>query len=836
MSVCPIDELLASWLDEALDSADQDSVARHVSGCSLCQRRLDSLTAMTHATTSESRGSSVKHDLGDADANGSADSSLISLMSRLRQHPPGDWTLPENGMSASSVIFAGPVSAAAPLGWLNSYQILRELGSGVTGQVFEARDSRLGRLVAVKVLRPQLASQPLARARFEREARAVATIEDQHIVRVFEVGTNESGVPFIVMEFVAGESLDVRLRRERTLAPSVAAEIVRQVGEGLEAAHRRQIVHRDIKPSNVLLDAGQGGAKLADFGLARVAESSESLTQEGLIAGTPAYMSPEQIQRPSDADARSDVYSLGVLLYETLTGERPFRGVMRMVLFQALHEEPVPPRRLNDRIPRDLETICLKAMSREPARRYASAAELVADLQRFLAGQPVLARPLGAFGRTWRWCRRNPKLAFLNGVVATVLIAGAVDLAGNLIPAKSLRHESKLMRQEVEQRKHQSEKQRRLIEQLAQLLVFDAQEALAEMPSPKTPIKAGTKSSSMFEVRRALLNAAIESLSASGADRDELARQTVAVAHNRLGDLARQENDWLNAERSYRTALELIDVTDSEPMPQWSLLFAETLANLGEVVCQRKDFDGAEKALNRARQTASDLARSMAKPSADQTPRPACWELMARCDQGLLEVARLNEASSEAVLTCRRRRIEVLGDLASDTPDKAKWRHELARELLKLADHEWQLDRQLDALRDAQRGWKTLLLELEGSESPSVIRERITVAGQLSNYLIETKSFPQARPILERGLVWSRSLLELSAPEVSDQQSLIRLERNLAFVEAQVGEHEAARRRLAALGLLLNQLLSDRRFAQQPDLVEWTAQQQQQVRSLLNAK
>ncbi len=810
MPDCPIDELLARWLDEALDSVDQESVARHVSGCSMCQRRLDGLTAMTQAAVPESRGS--------------ADSSLLSLMNQLRQHPPGDWTLPDDGTSASSVIFSGSISDTAPLGWLNSYQILRELGSGVTGQVFEARDSRLGRLVAIKVLRPQLASQALARARFEREARAVATIEDQHIVRVFEVGTNESGVPFMVMEFVAGESLDVRLRRERLLAPSVAAEIVRQVGEGLEAAHQRQIVHRDIKPSNVLLDAERGNAKLADFGLARVVESTESLTQEGLIAGTPAYMSPEQIQRPSDVDARSDVYSLGVMLYETLTGERPFRGVMRMILFQALHEDPVPPRRLNDRIPRDLETICLKAMSREPARRYASAAEFVADLQRFLAGQPVLARPLGAFAKTWRWCRRNPKLALLNGVVATVLIAGAVDLAGNLIPANSLRHEGQLMRQEVEQWKQQSEKQRRLIEQLAQLLVFDAQDALAE------------KSSSLLETRRALLNAAIESLSVTGADNDEMARQTVAVAHNRLGDLAWRESDWDSAERSYRAALELIEVTHSESSSERLVLLAETLSNLGEAVCQRKAFDESHSLLSRARQIASDLATSLTKLASDQPLKFAGWELVARCDRGLLEVARLNGASSAEVLACRLRRIEVLGGLARDAHDRAKWRHELALDLLKLADQEWQLDRQADAVRDAQRGWEALPMELDSGESPSIIRERISVAGRLSNYLIETRSFPLARPILEHGLAWNRSLLERSVAEFFDQQSLIRLERNLAYVETQVGEPEAARRRLTELSALLTQLLTDRRFAQQSDSVDWATQQQQEVRSLLKAK
>jgi hypothetical protein len=256
--------------------------------------------------------------------------------------------------------------------------------------------------------------------------------------------------------------------------------------------------------------------------------------------------------------------------------------------------------------------------------------------------------------------------------------------------------------------------------------------------------------------------------------------------------------------------------------------------------------------LRRARQTASLAATrdSAARDSAagnsaagattsspDQSLRWACWELLARCDRGLLDVATLNGADNETVLECRRQRIEVLGELASDARDRDKWRSELSRELLKLADHEWQLDRQSDAVREARRGWEALPEdrpgERHGNDSPSSIRERISVAGQFSNYLIETKSFSQARPTLERGLTWNRSLLQLPVVEFSDQQSLIRLERNLAFVEAQVGENGAARQRLTALGSLLAELLADRRFAQRSDSVDWATRQLQEVRSLL---
>jgi serine/threonine-protein kinase len=311
---------------------------------------------------------------------------------------------------------------------LETYHIVKELGRGAMGVVFQARDERLGHLVAIKVLKPELAALDRARAHFEREGCKAATIKHDHIVAVYCAGNiAEVALPYLVMEYIEGETLRDRLRRQGLLAPREAAEIVRQVALGLAAAHERQVVHRDIKPANILLEQGSGRVKITDFGLARVmADVSVESTPSGSIAGTPAYMSPEQIVPPRGIDARADVYSLGVVLYELLTGERPFRGAPHMVFQQVVHEEPRPPRKLNDRIPRDLETICLKCLGKEPHKRYASAAALAADLRCFLAGEPIRARPVGRLERAWRWCRRKPALASLTAALAVVLIAGLV--------------------------------------------------------------------------------------------------------------------------------------------------------------------------------------------------------------------------------------------------------------------------------------------------------------------------------------------------------------------------------------------------------------------------
>ena len=426
-SGCPDSDRLRQFLESESTGVDDEVIVVHIETCAYCRASLERLAA----------------------------TSGISALSTLRTASPERSDLPylrdlrELDLRHLKDPPTAPPPNQEPLPHIPGYAVYGEVGRGGAGVVYHARHRLLGRQVAIKMLHPSLFSSELDRNRLRAEAEAVARLQHPNIVQLYEIGEADSR-PYLVFEYVAGGTLATFLGG-RPHPPLEAAALVMTLAQAVHAAHLKQIIHRDLKPANILLNcesdavggnrrAATGAVprpgsavdvpKITDFGLAkRLDRTVSGLTQT--LSGTPAYMSPEQI--PAQAgeppatpvSPATDVYALGVILYEMLTGRPPFLGTDWVTtLLQVVRRAPVPPRELQPGTPRDLQTICLKCLEKEPTKRYVTAMELADDVRRFLGHKPIRARPVGLFGRTARWGRRNPIPAgSLAALVGTGLVA-----------------------------------------------------------------------------------------------------------------------------------------------------------------------------------------------------------------------------------------------------------------------------------------------------------------------------------------------------------------------------------------------------------------------------
>jgi Protein kinase domain len=376
---------------------------------------------------------------------------------------------PECAAAGTPSEAVSPARTVPPLSRVPDFEILGELGRGGMGVVYKARHVALGRIVALKVIRAGAHASPEELARFQREAEAAARLSHPNIVQVYQVGASE-GLPYCALEYVEGETLAHHLERG-PLPPREVASLIESLAAAAHLAHSRNIVHRDLKPANILLAASgvaTPGApqtaipKITDFGLARRLDDEVGQTQTGAIVGTPAYMAPEQTsgQRHAVGPA-ADVYALGAILYECLTGRPPFEGKNALeTLDQVRHREPPPPSQVHPKVPRDLETICLKCLRKEPEKRYGSAQELADDLGRFLRGEAVAARPVGLAERLAKWARRRPAVAAL----LIVLLVMGPTVVGLAIAAKLREQDASLARIQSERVAQAEEEQRRIEE------------------------------------------------------------------------------------------------------------------------------------------------------------------------------------------------------------------------------------------------------------------------------------------------------------------------------------------------------------------------------------
>jgi eukaryotic-like serine/threonine-protein kinase len=424
---CPDFGQLLRFLEGPSPGVDDNAIVAHVEGCNVCRVELERLVAGTGLS-----GLSNPRTVHEA----SADLSFLADLKHLDLRHLSDQPAPR-------------ANAEGPLPEIPGYELLSELGRGGAGVVYHARHCTLGRPVAIKMLHHSLFPTETDRRRLRAEAEAVARLQHPNVVQLYETG-EVGGSPYLVLEYVSGGTLESHLGG-RPQPPTAAAALVKTLAQAVHAAHLKQIIHRDLKPANILLQRDAealrrdrrakpgarsgppcefGVPKITDFGLAKQLDRTASgLTQT--LSGTPAYMSPEQIPEragelpPAPITSATDVYALGVIIYEMLTGRPPFLGTDWVTtLLQVVRRAPVPPRELQPSTPRDLQTICLKCLEKEPLKRYATAEELADDLGRFLDDKPISARPVGILGRIGRWGRRNPvPAASLAALAATGIVS-----------------------------------------------------------------------------------------------------------------------------------------------------------------------------------------------------------------------------------------------------------------------------------------------------------------------------------------------------------------------------------------------------------------------------
>jgi serine/threonine protein kinase/WD40 repeat protein len=375
-------------------------------------------------------------------------SPIADEVERLRSQTP---TIPSFAAGESHGV--GPILPIIP-----GYELLGEVGRGGMGVVYKARQTSLHRIVALKMLLQADAVTPETLQRFRTEADALARLQHPNIVTIYDINTFEDR-PYFAMEYISGPSL-ASMIEGRPQDVQGAAWLVEVLARAMQAVHARGIIHRDLKPGNILLaNAGNSDQelgvpllstipKITDFGLAKDQNLRRSITQSGTLMGTPCYMAPEQVRSKKDnVGPSADIYALGAILYEMITGRPPFEGETSAdTVLQLLNDEPVPPSRIRPRLPRDLETICLKCLAKSPGGRYASAHALAEDLRRFLAGEPIQARPSGMFTHFYRWCRRNRMVAALSAVIGFLVIAFAITVG---LYDWRLRQELRKDRQEI---------------------------------------------------------------------------------------------------------------------------------------------------------------------------------------------------------------------------------------------------------------------------------------------------------------------------------------------------------------------------------------------------
>ena len=560
---------------------------------------------------------------------------------------------------------------------IGNYEVLSVLGKGGMGIVYKARHRTLNRIVALKMILHGLHGGSTVIQRFLAEAQSVAALQHPGIVQIFEIAEHQ-GLPYFSLEYVEGEDLHSSLKGQPWGAKP-AAELVATLCDAMQYAHDHQILHRDIKPANILLDA-EKRPKISDFGLAKKLDTGDQVTRDGSVMGTPSYMPPEQARGDTALiSPRSDVYSLGAVLYQMLTGRAPFVSDSMMdTLVQVINRDPVQPRELQPGVPIDLETICVKALQKEPGNRYQSCKELAEDLRRYIRGEPILARPISHWERLTRWCRRNPRIAWPTAVAGFFVIATAgislgawrmsaaqaTVIAQERDDANEQRAEADKQRDEADKQRNEADKQRllanqqqALAEENAELATKQANLALQNIQFVVTdvdtklmqqPGSSGTRIAIMEAVSKkwdeldigmtgGVRGKAIPTLMA--------VRHKIAITFSQLDRIKEADQEFTKLEKMGRERIVIKEGTDASRMNLAKILTAASV-----IQRQMDNPKGVELKLLEAREIVRDIVKNP-KPEEIPTDANQVQQVLAAVNQNLgVEYLRQGRMADTAVV------------------------------------------------------------------------------------------------------------------------------------------------------------------------------------------
>ena len=695
---------------------------------------------------------------------------------------PGETTGPAPTLSAPET------AAALSLPAIPGYEVLGRLGHGGMGVVYKSRQVSLNRTVALKMILAGAHASPERLARFHIEAEALASLQHPNIVQIHEVGAHD-GCPYLALEFVDGLPLD-KMLAGTPLPPAAAARLVRTLAEAMHYAHQRGLVHRDLKPANVLLatcglasgakaQVAEWGPKITDFGLAKRLEE-DGRTQTGAILGTPNYMAPEQAEgRVRDIGPATDVYALGAILYELLTGRPPFGGDTVLQTLELVRtQEPKPPSRLGRAVPRDLETICLKCLHKAPARRYPTAQALAEDLRRFLAGEPITARPVGAPERAVKWVRRRPALAGLLAVSAAAALAllalGAWSDVRQRAAAERALARSRLARRAVDD-----------------MYTQVALQWLADEPHKD-------------DLQRAFLQKALAIYEELAHDEggDPSGLKETAVAYFHVGRICQELGDREQARQAYVRALalqqRLVAAQPRDASARHDL--AETCTWLGEL---RRTGRGPLAEAEGAYRQALALQERLV---ADFPGEPAYRADQARSYYNL-GLAHMDGGRPAEAADDYGRAIALLDGLRGRFPDDPRYRQELARSLADRAILHRGQGRLAAAEADGRRAIDLLTPLRAGPQSRPAYRLELAVYyGNLGNLLLAQERSAEARDAYEQALALLRALADDFPERPGYRYELANTSNGLAALLATTGQGDEAGRRWEEARVLLDGL------------------------------